>query len=113
MSSTVKGMLIRTAPEVYRQRLFKGKYVDQFDLARQENPSFHGLNWPGRVGHSRHSRQSMHIVNGITNPNPNKYEPGHNKAKAILSPVVDSTTPTTKKVLILCSLVLTWYYNDM
>ncbi|KAH0992402.1 hypothetical protein GBA52_003885 [Prunus armeniaca] len=44
-----------------------------------------------------YSRQSMHIVNGITNPNPNKYEPGHNKAKAILSPVVDSTTPTTKK----------------
>ncbi|XP_008223059.2 PREDICTED: pyruvate, phosphate dikinase, chloroplastic [Prunus mume] len=97
MSSTVKGMLIRTAPEVYRQRLFKGKYVYQFDLVRQENPSFHGLNWPGRVGHARHSRQSMHIVNGITNPNPNKYEPGHNKAKAILSPVVDSTTPTTKK----------------
>lgn len=106
-------MLIRTAPEVYRQRLFKGKYVDQFDLARQENPSFHSLNWPGQVGHARHSRQSMHIVNGITNPNPKKYEPGHNKAKAILFPVADSTTPTTKKVLILCSLVLTWYYNDM
>ncbi|XP_068333586.1 pyruvate, phosphate dikinase, chloroplastic-like [Pyrus communis] len=96
MSSTLKGMLIRTPPEVYRQRLLKGKYVDQFDLVR-ENPSFHGLNSLGRVGLKRCHRQQMQIVNGIMNPNPKKNEPGHIEAKAVLSPVADKTAPTTRK----------------
>ncbi|RXH80316.1 hypothetical protein DVH24_041463 [Malus domestica] len=96
MSSTLKGMLIRTPPEVYRQRLLKGKYVDQFDLVR-ENPSFHGLNSSGRVGLKRCHRQQMQIVNGIMNPNPKKNEPGHIEAKAVVSPAADQTAPTTRK----------------
>ncbi|KAL5785363.1 hypothetical protein ACOSQ2_007755 [Xanthoceras sorbifolium] len=101
MSSIMKGMMISSAPEVYcNQRLFKGKYVEESDLFR-ENYSLLRLSRSGRfrVGGSTSRCQDSHVTFSNPNPRPRGYQPplrGQARAQAILTPVSDPT-PTTKK----------------
>ncbi|KAK9933574.1 hypothetical protein M0R45_020767 [Rubus argutus] len=90
MSSTVKGILLRTPPEVsYIHRMFKDRSLNG------------GVNGgSGRAGQTRYQPQAATITNGITNPSPKKNElqsPGQIGAQAISSPVLDPSTPTTHK----------------
>lgn len=90
MSSTVKGILLRTPPEIaYIHRMFKDRSLNG------------GVNGgSGRAGQTRYQPQAATITNGITNPSPKKNElqsPGQIGAQAISSPVLDPSTPTTHK----------------
>lgn len=94
MSSTVKGILLRTPPEVaYIHRMFKDRSL---------NGGVNGAT--GRAGQTRYQPQAATITNGITNPSPKKNElqsPGQIGAQAITSPVLDPSTPTTHKVTLI------------
>lgn len=95
MSSTVKGILLRTPPEVaYIHRMFKDRSL---------NGGVNGCS--GRAGQTRYQPQAATITNGITNPSPKKNElqisPGQIGAQAITSPVLDPSTPTTHKVTLI------------
>ncbi|KAF3457273.1 hypothetical protein FNV43_RR01930 [Rhamnella rubrinervis] len=96
MSSAVKGMLIKTPPEVCNQRLLKGKYAEQHDHhpVREIGSSSYGVGWCGRVGNT------SYLSRAIGNPKLKRYElavRGRPKAQAILSPVSDPSAPATEK----------------
>ncbi|POO02343.1 Pyruvate, phosphate dikinase [Trema orientale] len=91
MSSTVKGVVVRSPIEVCKQRLIKGSnYVDQhnlFDLMGGKRGLSSQVFWRTRA-----------VVSGIATPKLKRRQPrGHPRAQAILSPVSDPTAPTTNK----------------
>lgn len=109
MSSITKSMLIRSTPEVCKQRLFKGKYVDETDrtLLRENHSmlrlSRNGGNSSGRLGGTRcqdwqHGSQRL-----FSKAKAGRYDQPavrgeyRGPVQAILTPVSDPT-PTTKKV---------------
>ncbi|KAK6930073.1 Pyruvate phosphate dikinase, AMP/ATP-binding [Dillenia turbinata] len=85
MSSTMKGMLVRSPPEVYTKKLFE---VDQLDLLR-ENPAT-------KIRLTRSTR----LRPEFSTAKPTRCEPklgnGRIRSQAILAPVSDPT-PTMKK----------------
>ena len=97
-SAAMKGIVIwTTTPDVYKQRLLKGKYLDQthhLHLFKHQNTSFFGVIRPrcGRVG----------VITACSYSNGNNMSSSRQKrletrAQAILTPVSDPT-PTMKKV---------------
>ena len=107
MSTTVKGMLIRSTGDVYAQRvLLKHKYVDhnQIDLlSGHHRPLVHVNRQSRRVRLARHQEQQI-SANGFSNPTPKKGEMPFGsrlRSQPIRSPVSDPM-PTMKKV---CKLI--------
>ncbi|PSR92669.1 Pyruvate, phosphate dikinase [Actinidia chinensis var. chinensis] len=102
MSTTVKGMLIRSTGDVYAQRvLLKHKYVDhnQIDLlSGHHRPLVHVNRQSSRVRLARHQEQQI-SANGFSNLTPKKGEMPFGsrlRSQPIRSPVSDPM-PTMKK----------------
>lgn len=93
MSSTMKSVMIKTAPDVCNNNMFKAKYVDHNDLLIRYNRSLLRLSRGGRVS-------STYVVpNGFVDSRTVRLKPPlRSKTRAqVLAPVSD-TAPTTKKV---------------
>lgn len=95
--STVKTMLVRSTPDVCKQRLLQGnKHVDRVHLFKETLRI-------SRVGNARchnNTRYVSIVASGLKNTPPAGHEPLFQpqfRAQAILTPVSDPT-PTTEKV---------------
>ncbi|KAI9193826.1 hypothetical protein LWI28_000497 [Acer negundo] len=96
MSSIVRGIIIRSAPN---PRLLKGKYMEVSDLFRENRSFLLRLNRSGRFRVSGSVTRCQDRFSNANQQRPRKYEPplrGQARAQAILTPVSDPT-PTTKK----------------
>ncbi|KAG6731998.1 hypothetical protein I3842_01G155200 [Carya illinoinensis] len=95
--STVKAMLVRSTPDVCKQRLLQGnKHVDRVHLLKEALRI-------SRVGNARcHNTRYVSIVaSGLQNTPPAGHEPlfqPQSRAQAILTPVSDPTPTTEKRV---------------
>ncbi|KAL2534559.1 Pyruvate [Abeliophyllum distichum] len=96
MSSTVKGVLVRSAANaVHTRKLLKEKYgyADQIDHLFRANPSSIRVSrWSGQVGVIRSQ------ANKFSNSNPKPKREPNILSQAILTPVSDPTSTTKKRV---------------
>ncbi|OMO98367.1 pyruvate, phosphate dikinase, chloroplastic-like protein, partial [Corchorus olitorius] len=111
MSSAMKGIVIRSSPDVYKQRLLKGKFMDHHnqhhDLLKEQSPSFFGTMRVPRcrglglttrcISHDQyHSNNSNHCNGKKVSSGGSKQRRLETRAEAILTPVSDPT-PTLNK----------------
>ncbi|XP_022760910.1 pyruvate, phosphate dikinase, chloroplastic-like [Durio zibethinus] len=103
-SAAMKGIVIRTTPDVNKQRLFKGKYLDQYQLnvVRDQNRSVFGVVKPrscGRVGGISTRcmvQECCYFLSNGKNMSSSRQKMLETRAQAILT-LVSDPTPTMKK----------------
>ncbi|KAF8387965.1 hypothetical protein HHK36_026631 [Tetracentron sinense] len=99
MSSVIEGILVRSTPDVYVQRLLMDKYVDQIGVLRKSRRSVRLSSSTAQCSRIQAAQDDPITINGFPYPKPQRLEPSirrRSRPCAILTQISDPMPTTTK-----------------